>query len=261
VKPQRLRGRTRLLLGLWGFPIDRTATAWPFRRVSRRLVGPFASQRGGAAAPGAGADRTRAGRPMSFEVEHHAELASRRRGRRTLGRRPTTRRGSGKAPPSRNTALAMPSGLNPEEPGRYADVAGYVGLRGLASPGAVLALGDMKSLTSNAHYVRRHMVVIAFAALALASCGGSTGGTAAPTGASATKETGAATTGRTLDYCAHEDATTKIVHFRSAGASRASSSATAPSASSSPTSSTAHGQATRRLVTLRAAHRFCTDSA
>jgi pimeloyl-ACP methyl ester carboxylesterase len=62
------------------------------------------------------------------------------------------------------------------------------------------------------------MVVIAFAALALASCGGSTGGTAAPTGASATKETGAATTGRTLDYCAHEDATTKIVHFRSAGA-------------------------------------------
>jgi hypothetical protein len=76
----------------------------------------------------------------------------------------------------------------------------------------------MKSLTSNAHYVRRHMVVIAFAALALASCGGSTGGTAAPTGASATKETGAATTGRTLDYCAHEDATTKIVHFRSAGA-------------------------------------------
>jgi pimeloyl-ACP methyl ester carboxylesterase len=61
------------------------------------------------------------------------------------------------------------------------------------------------------------MVVILFAALTLAGCRGSTSGTVALTGTSATKGMGAATTGKTLDYCAHEDATTKIVHFKSGG--------------------------------------------
>ena len=59
------------------------------------------------------------------------------------------------------------------------------------------------------------IVVIAFAALALAGCGGSGSGTAGPTETSSTA-TAAATTGKTLDSCAHEDATTKIVHFSGA---------------------------------------------
>jgi pimeloyl-ACP methyl ester carboxylesterase len=56
------------------------------------------------------------------------------------------------------------------------------------------------------------IVISAFSALALSSCGGSSSGAAAPTQTSTT-ETAAGTTGKTLDFCAHEDATTKIVHF------------------------------------------------
>jgi pimeloyl-ACP methyl ester carboxylesterase len=74
----------------------------------------------------------------------------------------------------------------------------------------------MESLASNAHCVGRTFLVIALAALALVGCGGSTGGTAAPTGKSSTGAT-TVPTGKTLDSCAHEDATTKIVHFRGAG--------------------------------------------
>ena len=58
----------------------------------------------------------------------------------------------------------------------------------------------------------RSVVVIAFIALALAGCGGSGSGTAAPTQGSTTA-TATGNTGKTVDYCAHEDATTKIVHF------------------------------------------------
>ena len=54
------------------------------------------------------------------------------------------------------------------------------------------------------------IVVIAFTALALAGCGGSGSGTAGPTELSSAA---AGTTGKTLDSCANEDATTKIVHF------------------------------------------------
>jgi pimeloyl-ACP methyl ester carboxylesterase len=56
------------------------------------------------------------------------------------------------------------------------------------------------------------VVVFAFTALALAGCGGSSGGTAGPTQTSTTA-TAPGATGKTLDSCAHEDATTKIVHF------------------------------------------------
>lgn len=59
-------------------------------------------------------------------------------------------------------------------------------------------------------------VVVALTVLALAGCGGSSGGTAGQTQVSTTA-TAAETTGKTLDFCAHEDATTKIVHFRGAG--------------------------------------------
>jgi pimeloyl-ACP methyl ester carboxylesterase len=83
--------------------------------------------------------------------------------------------------------------------------------------GAVPALGGMKSSASN-HRVGRHFPVIAFAALALAGCGGSTGGTAAPTDTSITGATTVGTTRKALDSCAREDATTRIVHFRGAGA-------------------------------------------
>jgi pimeloyl-ACP methyl ester carboxylesterase len=75
----------------------------------------------------------------------------------------------------------------------------------------------MKSSASN-HLGGRHFLVIAFAGLALAGCGGSNGGTAAPPGKSITAATTPATTEKTLDSCAHEDATTKIVHFSGAGA-------------------------------------------
>jgi pimeloyl-ACP methyl ester carboxylesterase len=56
----------------------------------------------------------------------------------------------------------------------------------------------------------RPIVLLAFTAVALAGCGGSSSGTAASTQASTTATT-AGTTGKTLDSCAHEDATTKIV--------------------------------------------------
>jgi pimeloyl-ACP methyl ester carboxylesterase len=56
------------------------------------------------------------------------------------------------------------------------------------------------------------IVVIAFTALALAGCGGSGSGKAGGTQTSTTS-TAAETTGKTLDSCAHEDGTTKIVHF------------------------------------------------
>jgi pimeloyl-ACP methyl ester carboxylesterase len=80
------------------------------------------------------------------------------------------------------------------------------------------ALGrTMESLASGPHCVGRRFLVIAFAALAFVGCGGSTDGTAAPTGKNSTGTT-TLTTGKTLDPCAHEDATTKIVHFGSAGA-------------------------------------------
>ena len=59
------------------------------------------------------------------------------------------------------------------------------------------------------------IVVIAFTALALAGCGGSSSGTAGPTQTSTTA-TAPGATGKTLDSCAHEDATTKIVHFSGA---------------------------------------------
>jgi pimeloyl-ACP methyl ester carboxylesterase len=62
---------------------------------------------------------------------------------------------------------------------------------------------------------RRPLVVIALAALALAACGGSGSGTAAPTQAGTTA-TSAEITGKTLDSCVHEDATTKIVQFSGA---------------------------------------------
>jgi pimeloyl-ACP methyl ester carboxylesterase len=52
-------------------------------------------------------------------------------------------------------------------------------------------------------------------ALALAGCGGSSSGTAAPTEASTTA-TAAGNGGKTLDSCAQENATTKIVHFSGA---------------------------------------------
>jgi pimeloyl-ACP methyl ester carboxylesterase len=68
-----------------------------------------------------------------------------------------------------------------------------------------------------AQRARRPIVVIAFAALALAGCGGSSSETAGSTQRSTTS-TAAGTTGDTLDFCAHEDATTKIVHFSGAGA-------------------------------------------
>jgi pimeloyl-ACP methyl ester carboxylesterase len=61
----------------------------------------------------------------------------------------------------------------------------------------------------------RPIVVIAFTALALAGCGGSSSGTAGPTQTSTTA-TAPGATGKTLDSCAHEDATTKIVHFSGA---------------------------------------------
>lgn len=61
---------------------------------------------------------------------------------------------------------------------------------------------------------RRPFVVVALTVLALAGCGS---GTAGHTQTSTTT-TGAETTGKTLDSCAHEDATTKIVHFSGAGA-------------------------------------------
>jgi pimeloyl-ACP methyl ester carboxylesterase len=61
----------------------------------------------------------------------------------------------------------------------------------------------------------RPLVVIALIALVLAACGGSSGGTAAPTQTSTTA-TSAETTGKTLDSCASEDATTKIVHLSGA---------------------------------------------
>ena len=61
------------------------------------------------------------------------------------------------------------------------------------------------------------IVLVALTALALAGCGGSTSGTAGPTQASPTA-TAAETAGKTLDSCAHEDATTKIIHFSGAGA-------------------------------------------
>jgi pimeloyl-ACP methyl ester carboxylesterase len=63
----------------------------------------------------------------------------------------------------------------------------------------------------------RPIVVIAFTALALAGCGGSGSGTAEPTQTSTTA-TAPGATGKTLDSCAHEDATMKIVHFSGAGA-------------------------------------------
>jgi pimeloyl-ACP methyl ester carboxylesterase len=68
-----------------------------------------------------------------------------------------------------------------------------------------------------AQRARRPIVVIAFAALALAGCGGSSSETAGSTQRSTTAAA-AGTTGKTLDSCAHEDATTKIVHFSGAGA-------------------------------------------
>jgi pimeloyl-ACP methyl ester carboxylesterase len=58
----------------------------------------------------------------------------------------------------------------------------------------------------------RPIVVIAFTALALAGCGGAGSGTAGPTQTTTTATT-SGTTGKTLDSCAHEDATTRIVHF------------------------------------------------
>jgi pimeloyl-ACP methyl ester carboxylesterase len=58
----------------------------------------------------------------------------------------------------------------------------------------------------------RPIVVIALTALALAGCADSSGGTAERTQTSTTS-TAAGTTGKTLDNCAHEDPTTKIVHF------------------------------------------------
>jgi pimeloyl-ACP methyl ester carboxylesterase len=63
---------------------------------------------------------------------------------------------------------------------------------------------------------RPPIVVVALTVLALAGCGGSSGATAGQTQVSTTA-TAAETTGKTLDFCAHEDATTKIVHFRGAG--------------------------------------------
>jgi pimeloyl-ACP methyl ester carboxylesterase len=59
------------------------------------------------------------------------------------------------------------------------------------------------------------IVVLALAALALAGCAGSSGGTAGPT-QTGTTVTAAATTGKTLDSCAQENATTKIVRFSGA---------------------------------------------
>jgi pimeloyl-ACP methyl ester carboxylesterase len=59
------------------------------------------------------------------------------------------------------------------------------------------------------------VVVNAFITLALVGCGGSSSGTAAATQTSTTA-TAAGTTGETLDSCAHEDATTKIVRFSGA---------------------------------------------
>ena len=61
------------------------------------------------------------------------------------------------------------------------------------------------------------IVVIALTALALGGCSGSSSGTAGSTQTSTTA-TVAETTGKTLDSCAHEDATTKIVRFSGAGA-------------------------------------------
>ena len=58
----------------------------------------------------------------------------------------------------------------------------------------------------------RPIVLIAFTALALAGCGGSSSGTAGATQANTTA-TAPGATGKTLDSCAHEDATTRIVHF------------------------------------------------
>jgi pimeloyl-ACP methyl ester carboxylesterase len=58
----------------------------------------------------------------------------------------------------------------------------------------------------------RPIAAIAVAALVLAGCGGSGSGTPGPTQTNATA-TAAGTTGKTLDSCAHGDATTKIVHF------------------------------------------------
>jgi pimeloyl-ACP methyl ester carboxylesterase len=60
--------------------------------------------------------------------------------------------------------------------------------------------------------VGRLTIVITFTALALAGCGGSGSETAGPTQTSTTA-TASGATGKTLDSCAHEDATTKIVHF------------------------------------------------
>jgi len=73
------------------------------------------------------------------------------------------------------------------------------------------------TLSRSTQRAGRTTVVIALTALALAGCGGSSGGTGGPTQTSTTA-TAAGTTGKTLDYCAHEDATTKIVHFSGAGA-------------------------------------------
>ena len=58
----------------------------------------------------------------------------------------------------------------------------------------------------------RPIPVIVVTVLALAACGGSSSGTAGPTQTSTTASS-AETTVKTLDSCASEDATTKIVHF------------------------------------------------
>jgi pimeloyl-ACP methyl ester carboxylesterase len=57
------------------------------------------------------------------------------------------------------------------------------------------------------------IVVLALIALILAACGGSSSGTAAPTQAGTTATSAETTAGKTLDSCASEDATTKILHF------------------------------------------------
>jgi pimeloyl-ACP methyl ester carboxylesterase len=72
----------------------------------------------------------------------------------------------------------------------------------------------MKPLRST-QLAGRSVVVITFTALALAGCGGSSSATAGPTETSTTA-TAPGAAGKTLDSCAHEDATTKIVHFSGA---------------------------------------------
>jgi len=71
------------------------------------------------------------------------------------------------------------------------------------------------TLSRSTQLAGRTIVVIALTALALAGCGGSSSGTAGPTQTSTTA-TAPGATGKTLDSCAHEDATTKIVHFSGA---------------------------------------------